>query len=96
MQIRIALIPLITLTFVLYSWELLDNVAIRILIFLAHLFLSIKSIYLKLYFENMLVKPKQCAISLRNFVLFAVFSVPSSNAWQQHLQRPEFLMMPRF
>jgi hypothetical protein len=57
MQIRIALIPLITSTFVLYAWGLPDNAVIRIFTFLAHLFLSIKSIYLKLYFENMLVKP---------------------------------------
>ena len=52
MQIRIALIPLITSTFVLYAWGLPDNVAIRIFVFL-----SIKSIYLKLYFEKMLVEP---------------------------------------
>jgi hypothetical protein len=48
MQIRIALIPLITSTFVFYAWELPDNAAIRIF-----MFLSIKTIY----FENMFVKP---------------------------------------
>jgi hypothetical protein len=52
MQIHIALIPLNTSTFVLYAWRLPDNAVIRIFTFL-----SIKSIYLKLYFENMLVKP---------------------------------------
>ena len=48
MQIRIGLIPLITSTFVFYTWELPDNAAIRILMFLS----------MKLYiFENTLVKP---------------------------------------
>jgi hypothetical protein len=48
MQIRIALIPLITSTFVLYVWGLPDK---------TFMFLSIKPIYLKLYFENMLGTP---------------------------------------
>jgi hypothetical protein len=38
MQIRIALIPLITSTFVFYAWGLPDNAAIRIFMFLPHLF----------------------------------------------------------
>jgi hypothetical protein len=55
MQIRIALIRIAIV--LLYAWGLPNNAAIRIFIFLTHLFLSIKSIYLKLYFENTLVKP---------------------------------------
>ena len=58
MQIHIALIPLITSIFVFYAWELPDNATIRIFMFLTHLFLAIKTIYLNwLYFENTLVKP---------------------------------------
>jgi hypothetical protein len=47
MQIRIGLIPLITSTFVFYTWELPGNAAIRIF-----MFLSMKHI-----FENTHVKP---------------------------------------
>jgi hypothetical protein len=80
MQIRIVLFPLITSTFVKTSGRSLhDNAAIRIFMFLTQLFLAIKTAYLKLYFENILLKTivftlfrfklhKQCAISLRNFI----------------------------
>jgi hypothetical protein len=65
MQIHIALIPLITSIFVFYTWELPDA-TIRIFMFLTHLFLAIKTIYLNwLYFENTLVKPSR--ETLRNF-----------------------------
>ena len=65
MQIHIALIPLITSIFVFYAWELPDA-TIRIFMFLTHLFLAIKTIYLNwLYFENTLVKPSR--ETLRNF-----------------------------
>jgi uncharacterized membrane protein len=48
MQVRIGLIPLITSTFVFYTWGLPGNAAITIL-----MFLTMKLIY----FENTLVKP---------------------------------------
>jgi hypothetical protein len=52
MQIRVALILLITSTFVIYARKLPDDAAIRIYMFLQHLFLSIKTIYS----ESILVK----------------------------------------
>ena len=58
----------------LYVLESTDNAAIRIFLFLTQLFLAIQTIYLKLYFENMLVKPSFYAISLhkQRAILFAM------------------------
>jgi hypothetical protein len=49
MQICIGLIPLITSTFVFYTWRLPGNAAITIFMFV--------SINETIYFENTLVKP---------------------------------------